>query len=465
MRHLPASPETVADYLTERAEHCNLTTLQKTRIAISKTLVAAGFEDRYAKGVVKSTLGQLAAVKGGERCRSKRVSGGSLDAADIELIRAAAFAPRPRGKGVENPASATRRGQVELALCSLALEAGLQCEQVAALEWQDLGVDGNQEPTITVRTWAGAGKVIRISERAYGDLEAIAPEDGEASSRIFSLDAEQVAVRVRAAARAAGLESRIAVPRSHQDTQGATATPPSAKDRAYASYWRAFCAWCEERGEEGLPARPERVAEYLREVSETRGIYTIQGIRYAIRDAHRRAGHGDRCVSGHADAVIVDLRRRGLRFSPTSLDSESLEAIRAAATMLRLERPDWKTQRHTLVDVALCSVLHVSGLTVRQVVALKWRDVEMLGADSVRLTLRSTTDPHDIAATREIAGEVVRDLEAIRGNARPEDSVFGISYGGVYYRVRQIAEIAGLGVSSEAGPSHTPREGPPRTAQ
>ena len=215
----------------------------------------------------------------------------------------------------------------------------------------------------------------------------------------------------------------------------------------------------------GLPARPERVAEYLREVSETRGIYTIQGIRYAIRDAHRRAGHGDRCVSGHADAVIVDLRRRGLRFSPTSLDSESLEAIRAAATMLRLERPDWKTQRHTLVDVALCSVLHVSGLTVRQVVALKWRDVEMLGADSVRLTLRSTTDPHDIAATREIAGEVVRDLEAIRGNARPEDSVFGISYGGVYYRVRQIAEIAGLGVSSEAGPSHTPREGPPRTAQ
>ena len=29
VRHLPASPETVADYLTERAEHCNLTTLQK----------------------------------------------------------------------------------------------------------------------------------------------------------------------------------------------------------------------------------------------------------------------------------------------------------------------------------------------------------------------------------------------------------------------------------------------------
>ena len=474
MRHLPASPETVADYLKERAEHCSFSTLRKTRVGISKTLVAAGFEDRYTKGVVKSTLKELAAVKGVKHCRNKRISGASLDVADLELIRTAAFEPRPRGGGFEKRDNATRRGQVEVALCSLALEAGLQCEQVAALEWQELGVDGNQEPTITVRTGsAGAGNVIRISERAYGDLEAIAPEDGEASSRIFSLDAEQVAVRVRAAARAAGLESRIAVPRSHQDTQGATATPPSSKNRTYASYWRAFCGWCEERGEEGLPARPEMVAEYLRELSEIRSIHTIMGVRYAIRDAHHRAGQGDPCTTGPVEAVIEDLRSQGVAFTPKSLDSESLEAIRAAATMPRHGRRTRKAQLRPLVNVALCSVLHVGQLTARQVVALQWRDVEILGADRARLTLRSAADPHCIAAIREIAGEVVRELEAIRGNARPEDSVFGISYCGVYSRVREAARNAGLGIATEAGPSrtaaagrsYTPTEGPPRTSQ
>ncbi|MDP3674196.1 MAG: hypothetical protein Q8R44_03750 [Novosphingobium sp.] len=33
--------------------------------------------------------------------------------------------------------------------------------------------------------------------------------------------------------------------------------------RAYASDWRQFEAWCDERGLDPLPARPEAVATYL----------------------------------------------------------------------------------------------------------------------------------------------------------------------------------------------------------
>ncbi len=311
--YLPASPETVADYLTELAKRCAVSTLRTHLCGISRTLVAAGCEDRYGTGVVKSTLEELIAIKGGKRCRSMRVNGSSLDAADLESIRACALEPRPRGGGYEQPEKATRRGKVDLALCSLALEAGLQCEQVAKLEWQELGIDEDGGPAITVRTGsAGAGEVISISEQAYDDLDAIAPEDAEASRRIFPLSAEQVAVRIREAARAAGLESRIAVPRSRQDADGATANAPSAKARAYDTYWRKFCEWCEKRGEDGLPARPETVAEYLRERSVTRGMDTIRGIRYAIRDAHRAAGHGNPCDSDLVKAVNEEILRRDL---------------------------------------------------------------------------------------------------------------------------------------------------------
>ena len=462
--YLPASPETVANYLAELGKRCAVSTLRTHQTGISRTLVAAGCEDRYRTGVVQSTLEELAAIKGGIRCRSKRVSGSSLDAADLESIRARALEPRPRGGGFEHPEKATHRGQVDRALCSLALEAGLQCEQVAKLEWQELGIDEDGGPAITVRTGsAGAGEVISISEQAYDDLDAIAPEDAKASRRIFPLDAEQVADRIRAAARAAGLESRIAVPRSRQDADGATANAPSAKARAYDTYWREFRRWCEKRGEDGLPARPETVAEYLRGKSKTRGMHTIRGIRYAIRNAHHVAGHGDPCNTGPVKAVNEDLRRGDMAYAPISLDSESLEAIRAAATILRQSRRTRKAQLRTQVNVALCSVLLVGQLTARQAVDLKWRDVENLGADKARLTLRSAADPHDGAEIREIAGEVVRELKAMRGDARPEESVFGIKYDEVYYRVRKAARIARLRVSTEAGPSHTATAGPSHT--
>ena len=474
----PASPETVAEYLKERAERISLSTMDHSLSSIKRTLVLAGFKDRYTTGVVKSTLEELAAAKGGRRCRSKKVSGSSLDAADIDSIRVAALEPRRRGAGFESREDAMRRCQVDHALCSLALEAGLQCEQVAALEWQDLEVEYNGGPAITFRTGsAGASHVIGISERAYGDLEAIRPKSEEERGRIFPMSAQQVAVRIRAAARAAGLESRIAAPTSRHAVHGATASTSPPKVFAPSSYWRTFCAWCEERGEERLPAQPETVAVYLREVSRTRSMSTIVNIRYAIRDAHHAAGQGDPCATVLVEAAIREIRGPLSLFTPKTLDADALEAIRQVALTPRKssrgQRFPEVTRKRRLVDIALCSLLHVARLTVAQLVALKWQDVENLGADRARLAVTSSTGPRGIAEFREIAGEVVRDLEAIRGDARPEDSVFGISSSSIYYRIRAAARSAGLQVPSESSPSHaatpgpsrTSTEGPPRTSQ
>ena len=359
------------------------------------------------------------------------------------------------------------------------LESGLRCDQVAALEWQDLGVDEDDGPAVTIRPEsAGVGDVVAISTRAFGDLEAIAPVSDEAGSKIFAFDANQVAIRIRAAARAAGLEHRIVAPRSRPDGHGATPSTSPSIVRARAVQWREFGSWCKARGARELPAHPATVAEYLKEMSGTRGMETIVVIRYAIRDAHRAAGHDDPCATLLVESVITDLRPRDLVFTPKMLDSDALEAIRAAAGIPPYFRGGRNPKALGPVNVALCSVLHGAQLSVKQVLGLKWRDVENLGADRARLNLRSEIDPHGSAEFRDIAGEAVRDLEAIRGDARPDDSVFGISYGGVYYRVKAAAKAAGLLRSSEAcssnpataghlqaataGPSHAPTEGPPR---
>ena len=148
--HWPASPETVANYLKHRAKRCSMGTVYNTKNAISATHRGAGWGKLFAGGIVAATLAELASIKGEVRSRSRIVSGSPLHAVEIDRIRAAALERRPIGQGFESHENATRRGRVDLALCSLVLEAGLEVEQAAALEWRDLAVDANERPTITI---------------------------------------------------------------------------------------------------------------------------------------------------------------------------------------------------------------------------------------------------------------------------------------------------------------------------
>ena len=81
---------------------------------------------------------------------------------------------------------------------------------------------------------------------------------------------------------------------------------------------------------------------------------------------------------------------------------------------------------------------------MEEIVALHWGDVETLGEGNVRLTVRGKADPVRGSAVCELTREAARDLEAIRGNAGPEDSVFGFSMGVAYRHVRNAAKAAGL---------------------
>ena len=79
-----------------------------------------------------------------------------------------------------------------------------------------------------------------------------------------------------------------------------------------------------------------------------------------------------------------------------------------------------------------------------QAAALKWADVENRGENQMGLTVRSATGHEGSAGVRVISGEAVGYLEEIRGDAPPENSVFGIGRNSIYRRVKNAMRAEGL---------------------
>ena len=448
-RPWPASPEQVADYLNECAEGCGYSSLRKVRTAIATTHSSAGLENPCSSRLVSAALAEHAPAMGLKRDRSTNISGRALDATELDTVRAAAPEPRRRGSGVESPQDARRRGLVDVALCSVVLEAGLRCTQAAALKWGDLGKDANGGPAIRVGTGSSrAGDLIGISTRALDDLKAIAPKGPAPDSRIFAFSARQTCDRIRRAARAVGLESKIAGEEILREPLAAATHTTEQIARTRARRWQAFSAWCDARGFEKLPARAETVAVYLREGSGSASLGSVLANTDAIANAHREAGLDDPCATGLVEATVRDIRGQGTHITPRSLDAGAIEAIRATALQPRPRGRGWEAgpyaRQRGLIDIALCSVLYSTALTMEEIVALHWGDVETLGAGNVRLTVRGKADPVGGSVVCELTREAARDLEAIRGYAGPEDIVIGISQGAAYRRVRTAARAAGL---------------------
>ncbi|MCY4565187.1 MAG: hypothetical protein OXE40_12015, partial [Gammaproteobacteria bacterium] len=105
MQHWPASPATVADYLTDRADRCKSGTLKTARTAISSTHREAGLESPCETRLVRETIRDLCEAKEGQRDFRRSVGGISLDGAEIETMRNAALERRVRGVGLESATS------------------------------------------------------------------------------------------------------------------------------------------------------------------------------------------------------------------------------------------------------------------------------------------------------------------------------------------------------------------------
>ena len=151
-----------------------------------------------------------ASLKGwGRRLSKPQRQSGALTADVLAVIRLTAVQPRRRGRGIETPEQAAERARLDLALVAVLSDAGLRRSEAAALTWGDVQRWDDGSGRITVvrsKTDAEAqGAVVAITPAAMQALDAIRPAGVAGDEKVFALSESQIARRVKAIAKAAGL--------------------------------------------------------------------------------------------------------------------------------------------------------------------------------------------------------------------------------------------------------------------
>ena len=202
---LPAEPLTVARYLAARASSgASIATIRLATSAISKAHEWAKLESPCRDPGVRASL------KGwGRRLAKPQRQSGALTADVLAVIRLTAVQPRRRGRGIETPEQAAARGKFDVALVAVLSDAGLRRSEAAALTWGDVQRwdDGSGRITV-IRSKTdveAAGATVAITPVAMNALDAIRPAGTGSEVKVFGLSESQIARRVKAIARAAGL--------------------------------------------------------------------------------------------------------------------------------------------------------------------------------------------------------------------------------------------------------------------
>ena len=202
---LPAEPLTVARYLAARANAgASIATLRLATSAIAKAHEWANLESPCRDPGVRASL------KGwGRRLSRPQRQSGALTADVLAVIRLTAVQPRRRGRGMETAEQAAERGKFDVALVAALSDAGLRRSEAAALTWGDVQRWDDGSGRITVvrsKTDAEAqGATVAITPVAMDAVSAIRPAGVDGDTKVFGLSESQIARRVKAIARAAGL--------------------------------------------------------------------------------------------------------------------------------------------------------------------------------------------------------------------------------------------------------------------
>ncbi len=111
---------------------------------------------------------------------------------------------------MEPPAAAKRRGRMDVALIGLMRDCLLRISEAAAVRWQDISCQPDKSGRLLIQRSktdpAGGNRVGYISKTTMTALEAIWPAgDVLPKTLVFGVSRQQIANRMRAAARAAGL--------------------------------------------------------------------------------------------------------------------------------------------------------------------------------------------------------------------------------------------------------------------
>ena len=214
---LPATPETVAAYLTDREEAGrSFATLKVDRAGIRYFHEARGLNSPTQSAGVSRVLRGLGRRAAAAKLSQKRGQATGLTARNLAAIVATAHQRRAyMGGARESKKAAKRRGDVDIALISVMRDALLRRSEAIALRWADVEFRDDGTALVTIRRsktdQEGEGAVQFIGSDATAALSAIRPDDEDeaavSAQQVFGLQTgESVARRIRAAAKAAGLK-------------------------------------------------------------------------------------------------------------------------------------------------------------------------------------------------------------------------------------------------------------------
>ena len=203
---LPAEPEHVATYLAGRFELLGHrpATLRVAAAAIAYVHNSCGLENPCSHPDVKRTLRGATRVAGKAQKQAKGLTAEALDA-----IAATACRARLRKNGRrESAQAAARRGCVDIALVRLMRDAMLRVSECAALTWSDIETAPDGSGRLLIRRSKtdpdGEGAVVFVSAPTMAALASIR-NGAPAELRVFELSPNQISLRIKKAALAAGL--------------------------------------------------------------------------------------------------------------------------------------------------------------------------------------------------------------------------------------------------------------------
>lgn len=163
-----------------------------------------------------------------------------------------------------------------------------------------------------------------------------------------------------------------------QDLAGAFS---AATRRAYATSWRAFMAWCGERGKDALRATPAEIAAYLRDRAE-RGskMATVRKDYAAISQARRIAGER---LDREAPELVLALKALAREYGIAAKGRSELMTADIEAMLVQLAGDGLAQIR----DRAILLVGFAAGLRRSEIAALDVPDLEFK-RDGLFLTIR-----------------------------------------------------------------------------
>ncbi len=185
--------------------------------------------------------------------------------------------------------------------------------------------------------------------------------------------------------------AEIATARRYADASRAAST-----QRAYASDWRRFSAWCLARQLETLPADPRVVAVFLSAEAEAGSAPLTVGRRLAaIGWMHRRAGFQPPQAREGAAAILEVMAgiRRSHGIAPVRKHAADADVLRDV--LRAITGDDLRSVR----DRALLAFGMAGAFRRSELVALRFADIERV-PEGLRVTIRrSKTDQDGAGAT------------------------------------------------------------------